>query len=290
MKRLILLLVFGVFTGSAQTLTCGFQFIGSGTIGSQAFTNSEIVISTVGLTADVVGSIAAGSISLTNQSASIWIAGAGTFQINEPAGISVQIAPIGAASGTSVTQVINLVISGQDVVSVTSMTTSPWDLSSTDFGNPVFGQTTGGSFGFNPPDGQLQNWNLLPVLTSDGFGLNLNSTNGLIPMTFQAVRNAGPACHGNPGGDGGVAQRLVYEALGIQPAIMDVNGDGVVNIEDIQNLIDAALGCGTPGTIQVRQKGLVSMARASLLSLPTSSRSPTCPVPAPLPGSCPAWL
>jgi hypothetical protein len=220
------------------------MFIGTGTIGTQAFTNAETAISTVGFTADVSGSTATGYVSLTSQSTSVWVSGVGTFQINEPTGISVQTAPSDVAPGTSVTQVIYLTISGQYVVSVTTVTTSPWDLSSTYFGAPVFGQTSSGSFGFNPPDGQLENWNRLPVLTTDGYTLNFDSTNGFVPMTFQAVLSAGVVCSRSPVGNVTDIQTVINEALGTAPATTNMNGDGVVNIVDVQLVTDSVLGCG----------------------------------------------
>ena len=48
----ICLLMFGAFAGMAQTLTCTFQFTGSGTLGTQAFTNAAITVTTVGNTAN----------------------------------------------------------------------------------------------------------------------------------------------------------------------------------------------------------------------------------------------
>jgi hypothetical protein len=42
------LLMSGAFTGKAQTLTCTFDFAGSGQLGSQSFSNAAIRITTVG--------------------------------------------------------------------------------------------------------------------------------------------------------------------------------------------------------------------------------------------------
>ena len=78
----VFLLTFGAFAGMAQTLTCTFQFVGSGTIGTQSFTNANMTITTVGFTAnlelDGLQSI------LINDSASVWISGLGTFDITVP--------------------------------------------------------------------------------------------------------------------------------------------------------------------------------------------------------------
>lgn len=238
-----MLVVLCAVAGNAQTLTCSFQFIGSGTAGAQAFLNADIVISTAGFTDGVSGSVAAGTETLATQTTSIWISGVGMFQINEPAGISVQTSPADAAPGASVTQVIDLVISGQAVVSVTLATTSPWNLSGTYFGPPIFGEAPNGAFGFNPPDGQLQNWNLLPVLTTDGFTLNLYSTSGLMPMAFGAVLNPGALCAGIPIGNVSDVRSLIDQVLGIQPAAIDGNA----NVANVQSVIEGVLGCGTTG-------------------------------------------
>ena len=40
------LLMFGAFAGTAQTLTCTIQSVGSGTLGTQTFTNAAITITT----------------------------------------------------------------------------------------------------------------------------------------------------------------------------------------------------------------------------------------------------
>jgi hypothetical protein len=79
---LVWLMTFGAFAGMAQTLTCMFQFTGSGTLGTQTFTNAAITVTTVGNTANRrVSTIES---YLINDSASIVISGVGTFQFTVP--------------------------------------------------------------------------------------------------------------------------------------------------------------------------------------------------------------
>ena len=241
-NALVVLTVFGC-PSNATTLKCAFQFVGSGTIGTQTFTNAEIAISTVGDTADVTGAIGTGRVSMPTQSTAIWVSGVGTFEINEPAGVSVQTAPIGGSSGSTVTQLVTLTLSGEDVASVTSITSAPWDLLSSYIGLPAFGQGPDGSFEFNPPGGQLKNWAVLPVLTAEGYDVTLQSTSELIPMTFQALITL--SCSGTSEGSVAEVQAVVNEALGAQPVTVDLNGDGIVNVADIQAVTDFVLGCGT---------------------------------------------
>jgi hypothetical protein len=43
-------------------------------------------------------------------------------------------------------------------------------------------------------------------------------------------------------------QQVINEALGVAPAANDLNGDGIVNIADVQIVVNAALGLGCWGT------------------------------------------
>jgi hypothetical protein len=89
--------MFGAFAGMAQTLTCTFQFTGSGTLGTHAFTNAAITITTVGKTADIavtpIGNtpITTGQAryDLVNTSASILISGLGSSQFTVPTKVEV---------------------------------------------------------------------------------------------------------------------------------------------------------------------------------------------------------
>jgi hypothetical protein len=74
---LIWLVMFGAFAGMAQTLTCTFQFTGSGTLGTHTFTNAAVIVTTVGKTAN--RQVSAIESYLINDSASIVISGVGTF-------------------------------------------------------------------------------------------------------------------------------------------------------------------------------------------------------------------
>ena len=232
----------------AQTLTSTFMFVGTGTVGVQAFTNAEIAISTVGLAADVTGSLETGQVSLASQSTSIWISGVGSYQISEPAGLSVQVSPLDVAPGASATQAIDLSVSGQNVVSVTTETTTPWDLQGTYFAVPVFTQVAGGRLDFSPPAGQVQNWSNLPVLTSDGFVLNLATAEGFIPISFQSVRSGGLVCNGTPVGAVADIQTAINEALGLAPATAAMETDGIANIVPVERETEAVLGCGVTVT------------------------------------------
>ena len=39
-------------------------------------------------------------------------------------------------------------------------------------------------------------------------------------------------------------QKAINEALGVAPAVNDLNGDGIVNVVDLQIVINAVLGLG----------------------------------------------
>src|ERR1035441_859137 len=82
---LVWLLMFGAFAGMAQTLTCTFQFTGSGTLGATTFTNAAITITTIGNTSkrQPNGGGYVGS-SIVNDSASISISGIGAVQFTVP--------------------------------------------------------------------------------------------------------------------------------------------------------------------------------------------------------------
>ena len=83
---LICLLTFGAFAGMAQTVTCTFQFTASGTLGTKAFTNAAVTITTVGKTANITSTPAANipnpplDYLLSNDTTNIFISGLGTVQ------------------------------------------------------------------------------------------------------------------------------------------------------------------------------------------------------------------
>ena len=44
------ILILGAVASTAQTLTCTFEFVGSGTVWTQSFTNANVTVTTVGFT------------------------------------------------------------------------------------------------------------------------------------------------------------------------------------------------------------------------------------------------
>ena len=176
---LICFLMFGAFAGMAQTLTCTFQFTGSGTLGTHTFTNAAITITTVSNT--VHPHLANGNVTNTvdNTSTSIAIGGVGTFQFTVPTEIDVSTTPPNAAPGTSVTENLSLGSSGYlYLVWVITPTTNVWNMLSSI--GPITSQT-----------GWIMNWNLAPMVTNGGTA-NIYSTNGNTPITFQAIFNGTP--------------------------------------------------------------------------------------------------
>src|ERR1035437_8547252 len=105
---LIWLLTLGAFAVTAQTLTCTFQFTGSGTLGTQTFTNAAITITTVGNTANRKSGYISSSqpgYYIVNDSASASISGVGTFQFTVPTQTTV-VTPGNNAPGTGNTEFI----------------------------------------------------------------------------------------------------------------------------------------------------------------------------------------
>jgi probable HAF family extracellular repeat protein len=178
LAALVWILTIGALAGTAQTLTCTFQFTGSGTLGAQAFTNAAVTITTVANTTNISGSLAAGSTSLTNASASILVAGVGGYYFTVPTSISVEVAPAGASPGRSVAEDISFSSFGTPLVVVTTVTTTPWNMLS------ALGQLI-------TPNGELDQWNNNAITTSGGT-VNLYSTSGSIPVTVQAALTSAP--------------------------------------------------------------------------------------------------
>lgn len=69
-----------------------------------------------------------------------------------------------------------------------------------------------------------------------------------VTRTFQVMQ--GTFCNINPNGGTGVSdvQSIINEALGAAAAVNDLNGDGAVNIVEVQIVIGAALHMGCMGT------------------------------------------
>jgi hypothetical protein len=90
----ICLLTFGAVAGMAQTLTCTFQFIASGTLGTQTFTNAAITITT---TANRQPKLDSRQYSIVNDSVSISISEVGTFQFTAPDQTQITVVNTGLA-------------------------------------------------------------------------------------------------------------------------------------------------------------------------------------------------
>ena len=58
-------------------------------------------------------------------------------------------------------------------------------------------------------------------------------------------QTSGPCAVSGEGTAGIVdVQTIINEALGVMPAVNDLNQDGVINVGDIQMVLNAALGLG----------------------------------------------
>ena len=179
---LIWLFTFGAFAGMAQTLTCTFQFSGSGSLGTHTFTNAAITITTVGNTANLGshGSSAPGTSGYTtinNTSASILISGVeGTFQFTAPTQTAVQVNPSNAAPGTWVSETFYFVVLSQQLMGGSeASTTNQWKML-----GPVGPITSSGA---------LWGWNTTPILTSGG---TVDLYDATTPVTFQATLSGTP--------------------------------------------------------------------------------------------------
>jgi hypothetical protein len=188
---LIFLLTLGAFAGMAQTITCTFQFMGSGTIGAQTFTNAAITITTVGntnaITVAPIGNIpitaSQAKYTLVNNSASVSVSGVGTFQFTVPTKINVtdnftatqvpfQI-PFQVSFTVGLSPVPNE-IGYVDVLDVglvgESAFTNPWNMLT--------------SFGPITTAGMPSEWNINPITTNGGV---MNVYDGTPQVTFQSV-------------------------------------------------------------------------------------------------------
>jgi hypothetical protein len=235
MRYISFLLVFGVFAGNAQTLTCTFQFTDSGTLGTQSIDNAEITITTVGFIGNIVDGFAgSGGTGLYNTSASIAISGVGTFPFTAQTGITAFTEP---TNGTPVYQYIYFEATGQLPLTTviyansSSATTNPWGMAS--------------SVGPLPLMAEIESWSQTGIIIN---GQRLSLYDTYTPLTFQAVLTPGVPCAGTPIGNITDIQSVINEAMGIEPADADLNADGIVNVVDVQTVIDAVMGCGLSGT------------------------------------------
>jgi hypothetical protein len=198
----------------------------------QSFTNANITITTIGFTAELTGAVSQGYASLDTDSTSILVSGVGTFQLMMPATISVSTIPSDVAPGTTVSEFLYFIESGVPLVGASTSTTTPWSM-------------LGPVGPISSLDGMLSEWNWAPVLTADGYTVNLYGAS--IQLTFQALLGPGVPCASSPSGNVADVQSVINEALGVAPADADTNGDGVVNVVDVQAVASAVLGCGVNG-------------------------------------------
>jgi hypothetical protein len=70
--------------------------------------------------------------------------------------------------------------------------------------------------------------------------------NGSNQITFSGSLTIVSACNVTLGGSATVAdvQREINEALGLMAPLNDLNGDGKVNVLDVQIVLNAAMGMG----------------------------------------------
>jgi len=149
---LICLSTLGAVAGVSQTLTSTFQFTGSGTLGTQAFTNAAITVTTVGNTAN--RQVSTVESYLINDSASILISGIGTFQFTVPIVIEA-INQTPNVPGAVVNEEFRFGVSGQPLVGGTTHVSSLWNMLSS------LGAITISS-------GYITGWKYAPITTGGG--------------------------------------------------------------------------------------------------------------------------
>jgi uncharacterized protein (TIGR03437 family) len=189
---LICLLTFGAFVAMAQTLTCTFQFTGSGTLGTHAFTNAAITLTTVGNTANRQITVPGLAFYIANDSVSISISTVGTFQFMAPtqtqlSAINMNFSndlPAGAINNGEVDIEFGIKAYTYNIDFIYPSST-PWTMLSS------LGPLNSSQF-------LLDGWNTSPVIT-DGGTLNLYdlvSTAG--KPTFQATITSAPTINVSP--------------------------------------------------------------------------------------------
>ena len=128
---LICLSTFGAFAGMAQTLTCTFQFTGSGTLGTHAFTNAATTITTISNAVNPQTNSSGNLTTLNNTSASITVSGIGTFQFTMPTAIYVAPSPPNTAPGTSFDESLSFGYSSNPFLAQLHRTvTNEWNMTS----------------------------------------------------------------------------------------------------------------------------------------------------------------
>jgi hypothetical protein len=117
-----------------------------------------------------------------------------------------------------------------------------------------FGETQGSStVTFNGTAATPASWNATSIMAAVPSGAttgNLVVTVAGLPSnaTLFTVTTPLNACDIN--GDGSVnvsdVQAVINEVLGVSPSVHDLNHDGHVNVSDVQIVINAVLGLGCP--------------------------------------------
>jgi hypothetical protein len=176
-----LLLAFGglfAFSVNAATLTCTFQFLASGTIGAQSFTNAAVTLTTVGDTSNRLASSVGylppnGYYSIPNESATISISGVGTFQFSSPAQSSISVLDLDFNANSGEVEIYFFAGSAR-VGSLNAYASLPWDMLS-----------SLASFSTSPYS--ISGWSAEPVSTTGGT-INLSDTSSSVgSLTFQAT-------------------------------------------------------------------------------------------------------
>jgi hypothetical protein len=222
------LLTFGAFAGRAQTLTCTFQFVGSGTIGTRSFTNASITITTVGSREDGYSSEYFAYI--RNTAATIVISGIGPNQFLASTETSVGVFGLPIMSTVASYETFSFSVGNATLIDAYG-TAGLWVM-----GSSVGPLSLAGSF---------QNWNVSPVITTDGYTLTLND--GPTELTFQAAL----PCPGIPSGNVADVQSVINQALGAVPPTAPT---GIaVDVVSVQFAVNAALGCTISGTNGIRR-------------------------------------
>ena len=128
---IICLLTFGAFAGTAQTLTCTFQFTGSGTLGTQMFTNAAITITTISNAVNPHWAAPTFPVNtVDNTSASVTITAIGSFQFSVPTSLFESTTPLNSAPGPTTVENISFGVPGNYymVTYVNTAATSLWNM------------------------------------------------------------------------------------------------------------------------------------------------------------------
>src|ERR1017187_88294 len=222
---LIWLLLFGAFAGMAQTLTCTFQFTGSGTLGTHTFTNSGITITTTSNT--VTPHWASPTFPMNtvdNTSASVTIAAIGTFPFSVPTSVFESTTPLNSGPGPTTVENISFGAPGNYymVTYVNTTATSLWNMVSS--AGPITSSM-----------GMITGWAGTSMGTSGGT-LSIYSANPT-PVTFHStfvgtpptptLTRTGVLSHIAAGGDWTTVMTLVNTSAAAGPVTVALHSDDV---------------------------------------------------------------